>query len=146
MADYTLYFVRGQGVLFCTFFYLYDSCFRQQMFAGEDKKSARRCKTGKEWYQMKMYDVYVSELCEGNLSKENTNFTLEQCKAICEQLIEGLSQLENSKICHNDLKPQNILYKKSDEKYEDGSSKILIKIGDFGTAGRSGAGFGMTRQ
>ena len=95
---------------------------------------------------MKMYDVYVSELCEGNLSKENIDFTLEQCKAICEQLIEGLSQLENSKICHNDLKPQNILYKKSDQKYEDGSSRILIKIGDFGTAGRSGAGFGMARH
>ena len=120
------------------------------MIADEDEDLARLLEIPErkypDWYEMKKYDVYVSELCEGNLGEKNTDFTLEQCKAICGQLIEGLSQLENSKICHNDLKPQNILYKTSNEKNEDGSSRISIKIGDFGTAGRSGAGFGMTRQ
>ena len=93
---------------------------------------------------MKKYDVYVSELCDGNLGEDYINLTLKQCKAVCEQLFEGLNQLKNSNICHNDLKPQNILYQIGGENYEDGSSKVSIKIGDFGTAGRSGGTPGWT--
>ena len=59
-------------------------------------------------------------------------------------MLEGLQELEKSKKCHNDLKPENVLYKFSDETYENGDRKIVIKIGDFGTADRSGGTPGWT--
>ena len=92
----------------------------------------------------KNFDVFVTELCEGNLNKEKKSFTLTQSIDICKQLLEGLVQLWISGNCHNDLKPENILYKVSDERCEDGDRKIIIKIGDFGTAGRSGGTPGWT--
>ena len=90
------------------------------------------------------YDIFVTELCDGNLNKENKSFTLTQSIDICQQLLEGLVQLWISGSCHNDLKPENILYKVSDERDEDGNQKISIRIGDFGTAGRSGGTPGWT--
>ena len=93
---------------------------------------------------VKNFDVFITELCDGNLSKASINFTLTQSIDICKQLLEGLQQLEKSGKCHNDLKPENILYKAIDEKYENGEKKISIKIGDFGTAGRSGGTPGWT--
>ena len=96
--------------------------------------------------EVRKYDVFVFELCQGNISKSklSRDFTLNQSVEICKQLIEGLQQLEESEKCHNDLKPENILYKISDEKDENGDEKITIKIGDFGTAGRSGGTPGWT--
>ena len=105
---------------------------------------------------IKKYDVFVFELLDGNISKKTKNgaseiqstkkkeFTLTQSIDICKQLLEGLKQLEESGKCHNDLKPDNILFKTSDEKDENGDAKILIKISDFGTAGRSGGTPGWT--
>ena len=103
------------------------------------------------------YDVFVFELCDGNIAKENKKdlfrskytskngeFTLVQSVDICKQLLEGLLELEQSNKCHNDLKPENILYKVTDEKFENGDSRIMIKIGDFGTADRSGGTPGWT--
>ena len=102
---------------------------------------------------MKNYDIFVFELCDGNIAKvkngplwpilnENgEQFTLSQRVEICSQLIEGLQQLEKNNKCHNDLKPENILYKINDE---DGDQKVSIKIGDFGTAERSGGTPGWT--
>ena len=109
-----------------------------------------------ETNNVKKYDVFVFELCDGNISKDNKNglcqtnskkkkeFTLTQSIDVCKQLLEGLKQLEESDKCHNDLKPGNILFKTSEEKYENGDAKIVIKISDFGTAGRSGGTPGWT--
>ena len=88
--------------------------------------------------------MYVFELCEGNIAKQSKAFTLLQSVDVCRQLIQGLQQLEDSNKCHNDLKPENVLFNTSDEKYENGDAKISIKIGDFGTADRSGGTPGWT--
>ena len=90
------------------------------------------------------YDVFVYEYCTGALSQKSflKNLTLDQSKSICRQLIEGLEELEQSNLCHNDLKPDNVFYKISD--VDDRNEKYQIKIGDFGTAGRSGGTPGWT--
>ena len=93
---------------------------------------------------VKNFDVFVTELCDGNLTKTDTSFTLTQSIDICKQLLEGLEQLEKSQNCHNDLKPENVLYVITEEIHENEDSKISIKIGDFGTAGRSGGTPGWT--
>ena len=94
--------------------------------------------------KVKKFDVFVTELCDGNLGKTNKKFTLTQSIDICKQLLEGLQQLEKSEKCHNDLKPDNILYKTTKEKYQNGDSRVVIKIADFGTADRSGGTPGWT--
>lgn len=71
-------------------------------------------------------------------------FTHPQSVNICKQLLEGLQELEKSKKCHNDLKPQNILYQISRKRPLNEDPKIVIKIGDFGTADRSGGTPGWT--
>ena len=57
---------------------------------------------------------------------------------MCNQLLQGLIQLERSNICHNDLKPENVLYNRDD------SGNLKIKISDFGQAGRTGGTPGWT--
>ena len=100
--------------------------------------------------KVKKFDVFVFELCDGSISKENTSglagleLSLSESVKICDQLLQGLMELETSNKCHNDLKPGNILYKVTDEKHEDGDRRILIKIADFGTADRSGGTPGWT--
>ena len=115
---------------------------RQQLHFDDHERFASLL--GMEQGAIKNFDVFITELCDGNLSKASINFTLTQSIDICKQLLEGLQQLEKSGKCHNDLKPENILYKAIDEKYENGEKKISIKIGDFGTAGRSGGTPGWT--
>ena len=97
-----------------------------------------------DWQKIKKYDIFVTELCDGNLSKADKTFTFEQSVDICKQLFEGLEQLETSNKCHNDLKPENILFKASRESCLKAEEKITIKIGDFGTADRSGGTPGWT--
>ena len=90
------------------------------------------------------YDVFVFELCDGTLSdlkKSESQLTLTQSKTICRQLLEGLQQVEKAGKCHNDLKPDNIFYKVSKD---EGENEYEIKIGDFGTADRSGGTPGWT--
>ena len=116
--------------------------FRQKVQTNEDQGLLKLI--GHENMEGKKYDVMVTELCDGNLKKEGTAFTLTQSIDICKQLLEGLQQLEKSKTCHNDLKPANILYKTKDATYENGDQRIEIKIGDFGTANRSGGTPGWT--
>ena len=95
--------------------------------------------------KVRKYDVFVFELCEGNISKVKKNkFTLTQSVDICKQLLEGLQQIEKSNKCHNDLKPENVLYQISRKRALNEDHKILIKIGDFGTADRSGGTPGWT--
>ena len=116
--------------------------FRQQLHVDDNTELANFL-GGTKTKKLRNYDVFVTELCEGNLKKPNI-FTLTQSKNICKQLIEGLQQLDQSGQCHNDLKPENILYKYADETYENGDPKIVIRIADFGTAGRSGGTPGWT--
>ena len=119
---------------------------RQQLHADDGKKLAGFLNL--QTKKVKNYDVFIFELCDGNISKVNNgsqatkNFTVEESVEICKQLIEGLQQLEKSNKCHNDLKPENILFKASRDLNED--RKITIKICDFGTAGRSGGTPGWT--
>ena len=93
---------------------------------------------------MKKYDVFVFELCEGNISKESSNgfagsrLELSESISICDQLLDGLVQLEECNVCHNDLKPENILFNC------DQNGELHIKIGDFGQAGRTGGTPGWT--
>ena len=94
--------------------------------------------------EVRNYNVFVTELCDGNLNKQNHSFTLTQSIDICKQLLKGLRQLEQSDKCHNDLKPENILYKTSGKKHENGDQELSIKIADFGTAGRTGGTPGWT--
>ena len=99
--------------------------------------------------EVEKYDVFVFELCDGNISKVNNGsqaskkFTLEESVEICKQLIGGLQQLEKSKKCHNDLKPENILFKANKNLLHE-NGKNSIKVCDFGTAGRSGGTPGWT--
>lgn len=58
-------------------------------------------------------------------SKKKTRFHNEELKAIAFQLFKGLAYLEDKKVCHRDLKPQNILVN-----YET----LETKICDFGSA------------
>ena len=93
---------------------------------------------------VKKYDVFVFELCDGNITKEGTNglagsaLSLSESISVCDQLFEGLIQLESSNSCHNDLKPENILFNL------DQYGKLEIKISDFGQAGRTGGTPGWT--
>ena len=93
--------------------------------------------------EIKKFDVFVFELRQGNISKGGTygltgRLSLRQSIRICDQLLEGLIQLESSKISHNDLKPENVLFNC------DQSGVIQITISDFGQAGRTGGTPGWT--
>ena len=89
------------------------------------------------------YDVFVFELCDGTLPelKISCELSVSQLRDICMQLLEGLKQLKDSGKCHNDLKPDNIFYKAVDQ---NGHVQYEIKIGDFGTADRTGGTPGWT--
>ena len=86
------------------------------------------------------------EYCVGTLSQRAflENLKLNQSKNLCKQLIDGLEELEQSNLCHNDLKPDNVFYKKVKVNEHDETAQYQIKIGDFGTAGRSGGTPGWT--
>ena len=91
--------------------------------------------------KVKKYDVFVYELCQGNISKHGfagSRLSRSASISICDQLLQGLIELENSNNCHNDLKPENVLYNC------DKNGKIHIKISDFGQAGRTGGTPGWT--
>ena len=73
------------------------------------------------------------------LQGRQSELDLYEAKSICDQVLDGLQQLEKSIKCHNDLKPENVLYNidLDTEEYE-------IKFCDFGTEGRTGGTPGWT--
>ena len=85
--------------------------------------------------EIKKFEVFVSMLCDGNINDaikyQSNKPSLEQIKYITDQLFDGLDQLEQAGVCHNDLKPGNILYN-----LENGHYSIFI--GDFGQCGKRG--------
>ena len=107
--------------------------FRQQLDFSDDKDLA--AKLNMKPGEIRKFEVFVSALCTGNINdaiKLTSNPPgLDQVKCIIDQLFDGLEQLNQAGVCHNDLKPGNILYN-----LENGSYKIFI--GDFGQCGKSG--------
>lgn len=102
---------------------------------------------------VKKFDVFVTPLMEGNLTKKDDLYTddqfkLDHAKSIIEQLIDGLIQLTVAEKSHNDLKPSNLLYKRIYDsprmtEQMDGWD-VEIKISDFGTCERRGGTPGWT--
>ena len=116
--------------------------FRQQLHEDDDGELAEFLSF--QHQRLKNFDVFVFELCKGNISKKTDDvsscwkLTISESISVCNQLIQGLMQLEKSNSCHNDLKPGNILYSR------DESGNLIIKISDFGQAGRTGGTPGWT--
>ena len=106
---------------------------RQQLDYTDDKDLA--AKLNMKPGEMRKFEVFVSALCTGNINdaiKPSSNSPgLDQVKCIIDQLFDGLEQLNQAGVCHNDLKPGNILYN-----LENGNYKIFI--GDFGQCGKRG--------
>ena len=118
--------------------------FRQQLHRADNRKLAELLDSNTWPAVFNKYDVFVYELCEANISKEGEHglagdtLSLSESITICNQLFEGLIQLENSNSCHNDLKPDNILFNL------DQNGEFKIKISDFNQAGRTGGTPGWT--
>ena len=83
------------------------------------------------------FEVFITDLCDGSICDQNFNPTLEETKNVIDQLIDGLEQLFNAGKTHNDLKPTNVLYLKTTDRYD-------IKVSDFGQAGKRGGTPGWT--
>ena len=103
----------------------------------------------------KKFDVYVTPLYEGNLSaKDEMNFksqaTITQIRSVIKQLLDGLYQLHTCGKSHNDIKPNNILYRFltdddcDEELMQDDELNVEIKISDFGQCDQSGGTPGWT--
>ena len=59
--------------------------------------------------------VYLLERVQANMETWlNTSHPIEEWKSFMAQILFGLDFLYSNKICHRDLKPKNILYKKLD--------------------------------
>ena len=89
-----------------------ETKFRQQLHSDDSLASLLGFKEEK----YKNYDVYVYELMEGTISEKDENGLKEMIdeanlKSLILQLIEGLDQLENADLSHNDINPKSILYK-----------------------------------
>ena len=112
------------------------------MYADDDKKLSSLLNYQSE--KVRKYDIFVFELCRGNISKDSSNglaglkLSRSESISVCNQLLQGLIELENSKNCHNDLKPENVLFN------YDQNGKIQIRISDFGQAGKTGGTPGWT--
>lgn len=75
------------------------------------------------------FSIVMQHFEHGDLEDEikrrkraNRPFSEEELMAIIEGLLDALSMLQKNKICHRDLKPQNIFVE----------NDVLYKIGDFG--------------
>ena len=122
-------------------------CFllRQQFYSNEDKNLANLLNL--EPNVTKSYDIYVTELMDGNISGKDENGFKEATErrkilSIVLQLMNGLEQLEIAGKSHNDIKPSNILY--SHELNNDDEYDTILKISDFGQCQRSGGTPGWT--
>ena len=110
--------------------------FRQQIRVQDNEKLAFLLNIQSDG--VRTYDVLVFPLCKGNISKRAKNgldgrsVSLSHSISICNQLLEGLLQLERSGTCHNDLKPENILFDWGT------NDELEIFISDFGQVGRTG--------
>ena len=87
--------------------------------------------------EVKKYEVFVTPLFDGFIGDAGFSPDLRERKSIISQLLKGLQQLKNAKKCHNDIKPSNVLYRKTKKSYS-------ILIADFGQCGGRGGTPGWT--
>ena len=87
--------------------------------------------------EIKKFEVFTTSHYDGYICDNRFLPDVTQLRCIIDQLLAGLEQLIRAGKCHNDLKPTNILYKYSNNKY-------TIKIGDFGQCGTQGGTPGWT--
>ena len=87
--------------------------------------------------QVKKFEVFVYPVYDGFIGDNGFTPDLTERKSIMSQLLNGLQQLKNVQKCHNNLKPSNILYRKTITSYE-------IRIADFGQCGGKGGTPGWT--
>ena len=87
--------------------------------------------------EVKKFEVFVTELFDGFIGDAGFYPNLKERKNIISQLLNGLKQLKDAKKCHNDIKPSNVLYRKTNAMYS-------ICIADFGQCGGKGGTPGWT--
>ena len=87
--------------------------------------------------EIKKFEVFVTPLFDGFIGDNGFTPDLKERKSIISQLLNGLQQLKDAKKCHNDLKPSNVLYRKTNNSYS-------IRIADFGQCGGKGGTPGWT--
>lgn len=75
----------------------------------------------KNRYTMEYIDITLKDYIE----KNNANLTLEQKKAIINQILYAFKYLHSKQILHRDISPKNVLIKQYDD-------LIVVKISDFG--------------
>ena len=113
--------------------------FSQQLDFSDDEDLAEKLKM--QPGEIRKFEVFVSVLCDGNiddaLSDPFKYPDLDQIKEIIDQLLGGLKQLKRARVCHNDIKPGNILYCLVGNKYD-------IRIADFGQCNKKGGTPGWT--
>ena len=92
-------------------------------------------------WDLKKFEVFVTPLYDGNVNDALDDAisppSFDQIKEIIDQLFNGLKQLKQANVCHNDIKPNNILYRLVGNNYQ-------VKIGDFGQCGKKGGTPGWT--
>ena len=103
--------------------------FRQQIKFEDDKNLATML--GMLFGEVKKYEVFVTPLFDGFIGDAGFTPDLDERKSVISQLLNGLQQLKDAKKCHNDLKPSNVLYRKTNNSYS-------IRIADFGQCGGRG--------
>ena len=82
-----------------------------------------------DYFTQSSYGIIVFEYCDNNLLdylQTRVCFSEIEIKKFLNDISNGLHNIHNRSIVHNDLKPQNILLKKSDDFF-------LFKICDFGS-------------
>ena len=103
--------------------------FRQQINFEDDPNLATMLKMSAG--EVKKFEVFVTPLFDGFIGDTGFTPNLNQRKNVISQLLNGLKQLKDAKKCHNDLKPSNVLYRKTKNSYS-------IRIADFGRCGGKG--------
>ena len=74
--------------------------------------------------QVMKYEVFVTPLFDGFIGDAGFTPDLNERRSIISQLLTALQQLKEANKCHNDIKPSNVLYRKTNNTYS-------ICIADF---------------
>ena len=105
-----------------------------QLMEGKNQENENSVKLY-EYYNYNEEIAIVMELCNENLAKMLTNkiFTMSEIKEILNQLNNSFKIMNENKMAHRDLKPQNILVK---YKNENDKNDFIIKLSDYGEANK----------
>ena len=123
--------------------------FRQQIKFEDDPNLA--CMLGMTANEVKKFEVFVTPLFNGFIGDAQFDPDLDERKSIINQILNGLRKLKDAKKCHNDLKPSNVLYRKTSNSYFNRVAVLFglknsysIRIADFGQCGGKGGTPGWT--